>query len=99
MSDPVGGLEPDSPTDARATRVRWIVLGFLCAVSAILYVDRICFGMALSSIQRDLGITDRAAGWLGVAFTIAYGVFEIPVGRWGDRIGPRRVLPRIAVCW
>ena len=55
--------------------------------------------MALSSIQSDLGITDRAAGWLGVAFTIAYGVFEIPVGRWGDRIGPRRVLPRIAVCW
>lgn len=99
MSDPVDGLEPDSPTDARATRVRWIVLGFLCALSAILYVDRICFGMALSSIQSELDISDRDAGWLGVAFTIAYGVFEIPVGRWGDRIGPRRVLPRIAVCW
>ena len=31
------------------------------------------------------------------AFTVAYGVFEIPVGRWGDRIGPRLVLPRIAL--
>ena len=95
MSDPAGGLEPDLPPGERATRVRWIVLGLLCALSAILYVDRICFGMALSSIKTDLGISDRAAGWLGVAFTIAYGVFEIPVGRWGDRIGPRRVLPRI----
>jgi MFS family permease len=99
MSDPAGGLEPDTPPGERATRVRWLVLAFLCALSAILYVDRICFGMALSSIKSDLGISDRAAGWLGVAFTIAYGVFEIPVGRWGDRIGPRRVLPRIAVCW
>lgn len=86
--------EPDRPT-----RVRWLVLIFLCALSAILYVDRICFGMALSSIKSDLGISDRDAGWLGVAFTIAYGVFEIPVGRWGDRIGPRKVLPRIAICW
>lgn len=99
MSDPADGLPPQLPSGDQATRVRWIVLGFLCALSAILYVDRICFGMALPSIQSELGISDRAAGWLGVAFTIAYGVFEIPVGRWGDRIGPRRVLPRIAVCW
>jgi sugar phosphate permease len=93
------GLATSVPSTGRATRARWVVLGLLCALAAILYVDRICFSMALSSIKQDLGISDRDAGFLGVAFTIAYGVFEIPVGRWGDRVGPRAVLARIAVCW
>src|SRR5205807_8517763 len=31
--------------------------------------------------------------------TLAYGLFEVPTGHWGDRIGARAVLTRIAVCW
>ena len=30
--------------------------------------------------------------------TLAYALFEIPTGWWGDRVGTRRVLTRI-VCW
>ena len=29
----------------------------------------------------------------------AYGIFELLMGHWGDRIGSRAVLTRIAVCW
>ncbi len=38
-------------------------------------------------------------GFVFSAFTIAYALFEIPTGAWGDRIGPRRVLTRIVVWW
>lgn len=99
MPEPDVGLDPDRSLSERPTGARWLVLGFLCALSAILYMDRICFSMAVTSIKQDLGIDDKSIAWVGVAFTVAYGVFEIPVGRWGDRIGPRSVLPRIAVCW
>jgi MFS family permease len=34
-----------------------------------------------------------------MAFTLAYGLFEIPTGRWGDRLGARRVLTRISLWW
>jgi sugar phosphate permease len=34
-----------------------------------------------------------------MAFTLAYGLFEVPAGRWGDRFGARAVLTRIAVWW
>ena len=34
-----------------------------------------------------------------MAFTLAYGLFEVPTGRWGDRIGGRRVLTRISLWW
>ena len=33
------------------------------------------------------------------AFLIAYGLFEVPTGRWGDRFGSRGVLTRIVVWW
>jgi MFS family permease len=38
-------------------------------------------------------------GFVFSAFTIAYALFEIPTGAWGDRIGPRRVLTRIVAWW
>ena len=33
------------------------------------------------------------------AFTIAYALFEVPTGAWGDRIGTRLLLTRIVVWW
>lgn len=90
-------IEP--PPGQSATRVRWVALAFLCGLSAVLYIDRICFSKAVPTIRSELGISSERISLVMVAFTIAYGIFEIPVGRWGDRIGPRRVLPRIAVCW
>lgn len=93
----------DQPSTSRAagrpTRARWVTLAFVCALAAILYMDRICFSMAVPSMRAELNLSSEDISWVMVAFTVAYGVFEIPVGRWGDRTGPRRVLPRIAVCW
>jgi len=38
-------------------------------------------------------------GWVTAIFTLSYGLFEIPSGVLGDRIGPRRVLARIVLWW
>lgn len=81
------------------TRVRYAVLGVLCLLSGILYLDRICIASALDSIQTDLGLTQTQGSYILMAFTLAYGLFEIPTGRWGDRIGARRVLTRISLWW
>ncbi len=50
-------------------------------------------------IRADLGLSPKQMGWVFSAFTIAYALFEIPTGAWGDRIGPRRVLTRIVAWW
>lgn len=81
------------------TRVRFAVLGVLCLLSGILYLDRICIASALDSIQLDLGLSNTETSYVLMAFTLAYGLFEVPTGRWGDRIGPRRVLTRISLWW
>ena len=83
----------------RRTRVRFAVLGVLCMLSGILYLDRICISQAVDPIQKELGLTNTQTSYFLMAFTLAYGLFEIPTGRWGDTIGARRVLTRIAIWW
>ncbi len=71
----------------------------LCLLSFILYLDRICISQAVSLIEADLGISHSAMSYVLGAFTLAYGLFELPVGHWGDRYGSRGVLARIAIWW
>src|SRR3954452_9265064 len=100
MSAPSVDLRDDDQTgSARPTRARFVVLGVLCLLSGILYLDRICMSAALDPIQAELGLTNTECSYVLMAFTLAYGVFEIPTGRWGDRIGGRRVLTRISLWW
>jgi MFS family permease len=46
-----------------------------------------------------LHISPEAWGWVVGVFTLSYGIFEIPTGRMGDRIGARRVLTRVVLWW
>src|SRR5262245_61124440 len=84
---------------SRPTHARFVVLGVLCLLSGILYLDRICMSAALDSIQADLKLTNTQGSYVLMAFTLAYGLFEIPTGRWGDRIGGRAILTRISLWW
>jgi len=100
MSNPFATLAgPESAPGAPPSGVRWLVLAWLCALSGILYIDRICISAAITPMQAELGLSNTQISYVLMAFTLAYGLFEIPTGRWGDRIGPRRVLTRISIWW
>jgi sugar phosphate permease len=95
-------MNPPSPaqqTTDRPTRSRFVVLLFLCSMSLILYLDRLCLGQATTAIMEDLSISKSQMSYIAMAFTLAYGLFEVPVGRWGDRFGSRRTLTRIVLFW
>jgi sugar phosphate permease len=95
MPEPAGLLDPDE----RPTWVRYGVLAFLAAMTFILYLDRVCIGQSAAAIEQELGISETQMSWVHNAFIIAYAVFEIPTGRWGDRFGSRGVLTRIVLWW
>src|SRR4051794_12362514 len=65
----------------------------------ITYLDRSAIGTLAPGIRRDLGLTAVEMGWVFTAFQLAYGLFEIPTGRWADRVGTRSVLARIVIWW
>src|SRR5262249_12222789 len=85
--------------DGRPTRVRYGVMGYLCALAYILYIDRICIGQAGTVMKAELELSNFQWGLVGVAFQVAYAVFEPTTGHWGDRYGSRRVLTRIVLWW
>jgi MFS family permease len=88
-----------SGVSGRRSRVRWQVLAVAVLLAAITYLDRVCIAQTAADIRRDLGLSEQQMGFVFSAFTLAYAVFEIPTGAWGDRVGIRRVLTRIVVWW
>jgi sugar phosphate permease len=80
-------------------KYRHRVLAFLSTLGIITYLDRVAIAVAGPKIQEELGIGPEAWGAVGSVFAFAYGIFEIPAGILGDRIGPRRVLTRIVLWW
>lgn len=50
-------------------------------------------------VKADLGLNNQQFGYVLAAFSLAYALFEMPTGAWGDRVGPRRVLTRVVVWW
>jgi ACS family glucarate transporter-like MFS transporter len=95
-TDPLPVLAADSP---RPTRVRYVVMAFLCALSFLTYFDRFSVVRTQGEIQRDLHIGDGQMSLIFGAFWLAYGLFEIPGGWLGDRFGGRGTLGRIVIAW
>ena len=68
-------------------------------LASITYLDRVAISVTAVDMRRDLGLSVVQMSWVFSAFVLAYGLFEIPTGWWGDRVGARRILTRIVVWW
>ncbi len=83
----------------RPTNVRYGVLGFACVLSAVTYLDRVCFGTVAPYVEAEFGLDKDQMAWIFGAFTLAYATFEVPTGWLGDVFGPRKTLIRIVLWW
>ena len=83
----------------RPTRTRHWVVVFAVTLAIITYIDRVCISQAAPSIREALGLDDAQMGKVFAAFGLAYALFEIPSGWWGDKLGPRKVLMRVVLWW
>ena len=79
--------------------MRHRVAALTALVGVITYLDRTCISVTAPNMMKDLGLTQIQMSFVFSAFTLAYGIFEIPSGWWGDRVGTRRVLTRIVTWW
>lgn len=80
-------------------RVRWVLVGWMFAISAIAYLDRVNISIAGSAIQREFRFDNVQLGWVFSAFILGYALFQAPGGRLADRFGPRRVLLFSTLWW
>ena len=92
------GTPHDLPGE-RPTRTRYVVLTYLCLLSFVLYLDRVCISQSAKPIMAELKLDENQFGNVLAAFTIAYGLFMTAAGRLGDRYGSRAVLVIIVIWW
>jgi len=77
---------------------QWVIV-FAVTLAVITYIDRVCISQAAGDIQHDLGFSKEQMGMVFAVFTMAYGLFEVPFGWLGDKLGPRRMLMRVVTMW
>ncbi len=76
-----------------------IVLGLLCLMYLITYVDRVNIATAASEIRRELGLSNTQLGVVFSAFGYPYLLCQIFGGWIGDRFGPRWTLFVCGLIW
>ena len=80
-------------------RIRWILIFWMFAISAIAFLDRVNISIAASFIQKDFHLDNVQLGYVFSAFVLGYALFQAPGGRLADRFGPRKILALGTVWW
>ncbi len=76
-----------------------LVLGLVCIMYFITYVDRVNIATAASDIQKELGLSNTQLGLAFSAFAYPYLLFQVMGGWVGDRFGPRKTLFWCGAVW
>ena len=84
---------------ARVGRYRWVICALLFFATTINYIDRQVLGILASPLQKELGWSESHYGWIAAAFTGAYAVGLLIVGRLMDRLGTRKGFSIAVVFW
>lgn len=78
----------------------WLVLGILCFVYVLNFLDRQLLSILAKPIQDDLGVTDGQLGLIsGLYFALFYCIISIPVAWLADRTNRVKVLSIACGLW
>ncbi len=78
---------------------RWYILGLICLMYLITYLDRVNIATAAPEISKEFGFDKITMGAIFSAFGWAYAAFQVPGGWLSDRFGARPVLAIVVAYW
>jgi D-galactonate transporter len=88
-----------SSSGAVFSRISWRILPILLLAYMVAYLDRVNIGYAQLQMKQTLPWGDAVYGLGAGMFFIGYFLFEVPSNMLLERIGARKTLLRIMVCW
>jgi ACS family glucarate transporter-like MFS transporter len=80
-------------------RIRWALIFWILAISAVSFLDRVNISIAGPSIEREFHLDHIQLGWVFSAWVVGYALFQAPSGRLADRFGPRMILLLGTLWW
>jgi ACS family hexuronate transporter-like MFS transporter len=84
---------------ARIPNLRWWIAGMLAIATALNYLDRQSFPIAVKVLQRDIPVSDQQYSTLQSAFLLAYSLMYAGGGRIMDRLGTRAGYAAVILWW
>lgn len=95
-------MHPESnhlvPTE-KTTRVRYLIITILFAVSCFSYADRSLLSQAAAFMPQGMNLTPQRLGYLLFGFGWAYALGQLPAGGLLDRFGSKRVYGVSIILW
>jgi len=79
--------------------IAWRIMPLLLLGYLIAYIDRINIGFAAIPLRRDLGFSNTIFGFGAGLFFVGYFLFDVPSNLMLERVGARRWMSRIMICW
>ena len=87
-------------TNTRSLRGHQIVtLSLLFLAGVVNFLDRTSLSIANTTIRAEMHLSATDMGWLLSAFSLSYGLAQLPLIGWLDRAGTRSVLGTGLIVW
>ncbi|SPA44988.1 putative sulfoacetate transporter SauU [Cupriavidus taiwanensis] len=80
-------------------KTRHMILGVMCLMYFIAYIDRVNISVAAPLIREEMGLTSSQLGLVFSAFAYPYAAMQILGGWMSDKFGPKKVLIVLSLIW
>lgn len=81
------------------SKINWRILPLLLIAYCFAYIDRINVGFAQLQMKADLQFSDHIFALGAGLFFVGYFLFEVPSNLMLEKIGARKTILRIMLCW
>lgn len=81
------------------SRVMWRLMPFLFLLYIVAYIDRINVSFAILQMRGPLQLSDRVYGRAAGLFFAGYLLFQVPSNLVLEKVGVRRWISGLMVCW
>ncbi|MFT3802169.1 MAG: MFS transporter [Burkholderiaceae bacterium] len=81
------------------SKVNWHILPLLLVAYVFAYIDRVNIGYAQLQMKTDLNFTNEIFALGAGLFFVGYFLFEVPSNLLLEKIGARKTILRIMICW
>ncbi len=93
------GTRPGPESNIKVGYYRWVVCGLLFFATTINYIDRAVLGILAPVLQNSIGWNQIDYGYIIFAFTTAYAIGLLFVGRFIDWVGTKRGYSASMIVW
>lgn len=76
-----------------------VTLSLLFLAGLVNFFDRASLSVANTAVRTELHLSNTQMGWLLSAFSLAYGLAQLPLIGWLDRLGTRTMLGSGLAVW